>query len=258
MHYRPHVSIVVPTYCEGKNLAELARRTAAALTKAGHSYELVVVDDESPDETPRICHALARKMPLRLIVRQQQRGLASAVVAGMQAAAGTLLVVMDADLSHPPEVIPDLVALLQRPEVDFAIGSRYIAGGATDGDWGMIRRWNSRVATWLARGLTQVRDPLSGFFALRRTRFLEAQHRLDPLGFKIGLELIVKTHSVQVVETPIRFANRRYGESKLSWRQQLEYLQHLARLYRYRRNLPGPSTAAAEQAEPESAVRRAA
>ncbi len=234
MAERPRVSVVVPTYCEAANLAELTQRIAAVLHRCGRTFEIVVVDDNSPDETRRVCQALGECHPLRLIVREHERGLSSAVVTGLRAAAGDVLVVMDADLSHPPESIPDLVDLAEQPDVDFVIGSRYVPGAATAEDWGWFRQWNSRIATALARGLTRARDPMAGFMALRREIFERADPHLDPIGFKIGLELIVKAHCQRVVETPIYFANRKRGSSKLSWKEQVRYLQHLVRLYRYR------------------------
>lgn len=227
------VSVIVPTYRESENLPVLVPRVAAALAEAGVDGEILIVDDNSPDDTQRVCADLARNYPVRLLVRTTNRGLSPAVVAGMQQARGELLLVMDADLSHPPEKIPALVEALQSGQTDFVIGSRYIAGGGTDDDWGWFRWLNSRVATLLAWPLTSARDPMAGFFALRAETFRQAD-KLDPIGYKIGLELLVKGGCRHVREVPIQFRDRLHGESKLNLREQLNYLRHLRRLYLYK------------------------
>ena len=144
-----------------------------------------------------------------------------------------VLVVMDADLSHPPEAIPRLLETLARPGVDFVLGSRYVEGASIDQNWGMLRRLNSLVARWLARLVTNVRDPSSGFFALRRHTFL-AGDEFDPIGYKIGLELMVKCHCIGVREVPIDFARRLHGTSKLDLRERIDYLRHIKRLVGFR------------------------
>jgi dolichol-phosphate mannosyltransferase len=224
------VSVIVPTFREAANLPVLAESIRAALMAT--SYEIVVVDDDSRDGTEDICSELSKSLPLRLLVRRGERGLASAVVHGMKSANGQFLVVMDADLSHPPEAIPALLAPL-RAGADFVIGSRYVAGGSTEEGWGFYRWLNSKAATLLAWPLAKVRDPMAGFFALPRSLFENAA-ALDPIGYKIGLELLVKCRCRRVVEVPIHFRNRLHGESKLNLREQINYLRHLGRLYRFR------------------------
>lgn len=231
---RPAVSIIVPTYREAENLPHLLARIADALNPTELLWEVLVVDDNSPDETSQVCAELAEQHPLRLIVRRNERGLSSAVVTGMRAAQYEYLLCMDADLSHPPEAIPAMLEHLIRSEADFVIGSRYVDGGTTDDDWGLFRWLNSIIATGLARPLTRAKDPMAGFFALRQADFEEAYERLDPIGYKIGLELLVKCDCQQVREVPIHFADRQFGESKLSLKEQLNYLRHLRKLYRYR------------------------
>jgi dolichol-phosphate mannosyltransferase len=138
---------------------------------------------------------------------------------------------MDADLQHPPERISDLLAPLETGESDFTLGSRYAAGGSTQSTWSIFRRLNSKAATLLARPFAgDTRDPMSGFFALRRETFQRARH-LTPLGYKIGLELICKCSVQRPLEIPIHFATRHAGRSKLNVRQQFKYLEHLSRLY---------------------------
>lgn len=226
----PDVTVVVPTYREAENLPRLVWRLALALDGAGLTAEILIVDDDSPDRTAEVCRGLAGVFPVRLIVRRGERGLATAVLRGLREARGRTLVVMDADLSHPPEAIPKLVAALDGG-ADFAIGSRYVAGGSVDADWGRFRRLNSKAATLLARGLTSARDPLAGFFALRRETFRQCRG-LDPVGYKIGLELLVKSGARLVSEVPIAFRDRTRGDSKLTAAQQWLYLRHLGRLYR--------------------------
>ncbi len=230
----PEVSIVIPTYREAENLGVLIPKIAESLAGTDISFEMIVVDDNSPDGTPEICHGLAERYPLRLIVRTTERGLSSAVLAGIQAAQGEFLLVMDADLSHPPEKIPELVLALRNPETDFVIGSRYVAGGSTAEDWGLFRWLNSKGATLLAWPLTSTHDPMAGFFGMRRQAYLQSAGRLDPIGYKIGLELLVKCGAKKVVEVPITFQDRLHGESKLTFKEQLNYLRHLRRLYNYR------------------------
>lgn len=228
------LSIIIPTYCEAENLTVLIPRVNQALTAASLDAEIIVVDDDSPDETIQVCQTLAEKFPLRLITRKDERGLSTAVIAGLEAATGEILLVMDADLSHPPEKIPELVSALNQPQADFVIGSRYVEGGSTDQSWGWFRKWNSRVATWLSRPFTSARDPLAGFFAIKRQTYRKARQILNPVGYKIGLELIVKCRCRNVVEIPIDFADRVSGTSKLSFKEQLRYLKHLKRLFDFK------------------------
>jgi dolichol-phosphate mannosyltransferase len=140
---------------------------------------------------------------------------------------------MDADLSHPPEAIPRMVDSLGESGVDFVIGSRYVAGASTDERWGLLRWINSKVATALAKPFTSVNDPMAGFFTLRRTVYEQAAP-LNPLGYKIALELIVKCRCSGIREIPIHFAQRRFGKSKLSFTEQLNYLLHLKRLMEFK------------------------
>ncbi|TWT43965.1 Undecaprenyl-phosphate mannosyltransferase [Phycisphaerae bacterium RAS1] len=233
------LSIVVPTYNERDNLAPLARRIFAAVDPA--TSELLIVDDDSPDGTAALAGELGEALraelsppaaghaPLRCIVRKAQRGLATAVIAGLREARGERIVVMDADLSHPPERIPDLVAALDDPDVEMAIGSRFVAGGAVDLDWPLRRRLNSLMGRLLARPLTPVRDMMAGFFCVRRAGLRLSE--LRPIGYKIALELIVRHGWRRVVEIPIAFADRAAGKTKLNLGEQMRYLRHLGRLY---------------------------
>jgi dolichol-phosphate mannosyltransferase len=234
----PEISIVVPTYREEANLRPLVERIAAAMQNAdapARAYEVLIADDNSQDGTEQTAADLAKQYPVKLIVRTGTRDLSLAVMDGLRQARGQYLVVMDADLSHPPEQIPAMLALLDQPPTEFVIGSRYVSGGQTQ-DWGGGRRLNSYVATILAKPLTGgITDPMSGFFALRRATF-ERGKNFNPIGYKIGLELIRRCECRHVAEVPITFHNRVRGQSKLNFEQQARYLIHLDRLYRdYRR-----------------------
>lgn len=217
------VSVVIPTYREAANLAVLIPRVDRSLRAAGLRYEAIVVDDDSDDGTEQVCALLSREYPVRLILRRRERGLASAVIRGMTEAQGNLLVSLNADLSHPPEKIPELVAALADPGVDFAIGSRYVPGAVISEEWSFWRGVISRVATALARPLTAAKDPLSGFYALRSETF-ETASPYRGLGFKNGLELIVRGRCEQVVEIPITFSPRLHGASKMRPRHMAFYL----------------------------------
>jgi dolichol-phosphate mannosyltransferase len=227
------VSIVIPTFKEAENLQILLPRIFESLPEASFSTEVIVVDDDSRDGTDQVCSKMSQLFPVRLITRQNKRGLSTAVIDGMNEARGQTIIVMDADLSHPAEKIPDLVQALNVSGVDFVIGSRYVRGGRIDKNWSVFRWLNSKVATLLARPLTTAKDPMAGFFAIKRKRY-ESAEQLDPVGYKIGLELMVKCRCKTIAEVPIEFRDRVHGESKLSVRQQLDYLRHLKRLYEFR------------------------
>jgi dolichol-phosphate mannosyltransferase len=227
------VSIIVPALNEAANLPELLRRINAAMS--GARYEVMVIDDNSTDGTPAVCAELGQRYPLSLHVRASAHdGLSGAVLHGMSLARGRLLVVMDADLQHPPECIPDLLGPLTmgpEPLPGFVLGSRYVSGGTTAEKWGLARRFNSRVATLLARPFAgRTHDPMSGFFAMRRETYATGRY-LTPLGYKVGLELMCKCRVGSVREVPIHFDLRAHGQSKLTIKEQFRYLEHLSRLY---------------------------
>lgn len=222
--------MVVPTLNEAANLPQLALRLDCALD--GRSYEVLIIDDGSRDGTERVCGELSRRYPIKLHVRSNPtNGLSGAVLLGLARATGRYLVVMDADLQHPPEQVPDLLDPLVRDEAEFVIGSRYVQGASTDGKWGWLRKANSWLATLLARPFAgPTRDPMSGFFALSQQTYFRAT-RLNPTGYKIALELMCKCRVRRVCEVPIHFSLRGAGESKMSITQQVRYLDHLSRLY---------------------------
>lgn len=215
------VSIVVPTYCERENLPILVERLAKALK--GIKYEIVVVDDNSPDGTAEVARRLSSKYPVRVFVRPGKLGLASAVLTGIRLARGKYVVVMDADLQHPPEVVPQLISALKR--ADIAVASRFVRGGSAKGLRG-LRYLVSRVA-WLLSPLAHprvfvVRDSMSGFFAIRRELVLGT--RLRAIGYKILLEILAKCPWRRVLEVPYVFGERVYGRSKLGRGEVINYL----------------------------------
>ena len=226
--FRGRVTIVVPTYKEAENLPLLIERVGRVREAHGLDIDMLIMDDDSRDGSVEVVAARPEKW-VELIVRTTDRGLSPAVLDGLRRARGDVLVCMDADLSHPPEALPSMLRKLDEG-ADFVIGSRYVAGGSTSDDWGFLRWLNSRMATLLARPFTAAQDPMAGYFALRRSTF-ESGREFNPIGYKIGLELLIKCGCERVVEVPIHFEDRRLGESKLTLKQQLLYLQHLRRLY---------------------------
>lgn len=222
------LSVIIPTYNERENLPILIEKIFASL--ASEPAEVVVVDDNSPDGTGAVAESLKKNFPVNVVHRSGKNGLASAVIEGFHAAKGDLLCVMDADMSHDAAVLPLFLKAL-RNGADLAIGSRYIPGGGMKG-WPKFREFGSRVAIFLAKPITRVRDATSGFFCFKRP-VLNNVH-LDPLGFKIGLEIFVKGRAKKIVEVPYVFIDRQAGKSKLNKNEVLNYLKHLVRLYRWR------------------------
>lgn len=222
------ISIIIPTYNEKDNIAPLVSRIAQALS--GYSYEILIVDDDSQDGTIEVASSLASRYPVKVIVRRNERGLATAVVHGLEHASGQIIGVMDADLQHPPEVIPELIKALQSG-ADMVVASRYIAGGGCP-HWGLSRRIISRAALVISHLLLPstrpVKDPLSGFFMFRRQNLARAE--LKPIGYKISLEIMLTGRFQRVVEVPYIFEDRSAGKSKLNPRQQLDYLRHILSL----------------------------
>ncbi len=222
----PVLSIIVPAYREAENLPELLDRLGKVRAN-GIDLEVLIMDDNSRDGSEEAVAALGLPW-VRFVVRTENRGLSPAVIDGFKLAAGATILVMDADLSHPPEKIPEMLAALDGG-ADLVIGSRYVPGASTAEDWGLFRWINSRIATLLSRPFTRVSDPMSGFFAFRRA-LLGTAAPFNAVGYKIGLEVIVKGRCGRCAEVPIHFDQRHRGESKLSLREQLLYLRHLRRL----------------------------
>ena len=231
----PDLSIIVPTYREAANLRPLTELVADALTKANLTWELIFANDEGGDDTVARCAELAQQYPVRLLNRTTNRGLALAVLDAARLARGRIIAVMDADMSHPPAALAEMTRLLDGHEADLVIGSRRVSGARTDEHWAIHRHLASAIATVLTRGLTSVRDPMTGYFAMRRKNWPDPAG-LDPIGFKICLDIIVRQAipNKRIHEIPIFFADRKFGHSKLDSQEALNYLHHLSRLYRFK------------------------
>jgi dolichol-phosphate mannosyltransferase len=224
------ISLIIPTYNEHDNIVPLTQRLNQALSR--QSYEIVFIDDNSTDGTAELAASLKDKYPVKVVVRKNKRGLASAVVDGISHTSGQIIAVMDADLQHPPELVPDLLKRIEA-SADIAVASRYITGGGCQ-DWSLTRRLISKGAIFLAHLLLpatrQVSDPMSGFFMLKRGVVNDAQ--LKPSGYKILLEILMVGKYQTVTEVPYIFVTREMGKSKLNARQQIDYLKHIYTLMR--------------------------
>ena len=218
------ISLVIPTYNEAENIKKLIPQVSRILKK---DYEIVIVDDDSPDKTWKIAQGMKR-YNVRVIRRVKERGLATAVIRGFKEARGDIITVMDADMSHPPKVLAKMASAIKNN--DIVIASRYVKGGGLD----MSRRRKnfSKIATLLARPLTSVKDPMTGFFCFRKEVIKDAG--LKPIGFKILLDVLVKGRYKKVKEVPFYFTKRFSGESKLGSRVIFDYIRHLTKLYAYK------------------------
>jgi dolichol-phosphate mannosyltransferase len=235
------LSIVLPTYNESQNIVRVLDTVAEAVP-VDIAAEIIVVDDNSPDGTADIASHYAKnilnnkKLHIELIRREAKLGLSSAILAGVQSATGDVIVVMDGDFSHPPQIIPSIVRELQDSEYDIVVASRYIKGGSIRG-WPFKRRLMSKGATKIAQyGLgIEIKDPVSGFFAFRR-QIIKGVN-FDAIGYKMLLEILVKAKGARVKEVPYVFTNRRIGTSKLDNSVMLDYIRAVWRLYRYGKSM---------------------
>lgn len=231
----PRLSLVLPTYNERANIANAIARIASSLEASNCSFEIIVVDDDSPDGTWMIAEDIAKRdLRVRVLRRLGERGLATAVVAGWRMARGQVLGVMDADLQYPPETLPTLLDALDRSAADVAICSRY-APGATVQHWSIVRwfiSWAARLAgrLLLPSALRGIADPGAGYFVLRR-HVIEGI-ALTPRGFKILIEVLARGRHNTVIEVGLPYEGRKEGQSKFRGRQVVEYLAHLAQLTR--------------------------
>jgi len=235
----PALALVVPTYNERDRLPELVRAIFAAYEGGGIDGELVIVDDNSPDGTGAVADALAKSFPIQVVHRAGKLGLGTAVIEGFRAANAEIVGVIDADLSHPPELVPRMLSVLHSEKADMVIGSRYVPGGGTS-NWETTRVLMSKFACKLAMGLTPVKDPTSGFFLMYRDRARGVT--ISAGGFKICLELLIRSEPKVVAEVPYVFKGRTVGESKMNWKEATGYLRQLRDLHAYRRErgLPRP------------------
>ncbi|ELS31009.1 MULTISPECIES: glycosyltransferase [Pseudanabaena] len=226
-------SLIVPTYNESKNLAKLVEILTELLNNYFYGeYELIIVDDDSPDSTWQVGLDLMPDYPqLRVIRRQQEKGLSTAVIRGWQASQGEILGVIDGDLQHPPETLIQMLEAIDKG-ADLAVASRHVEGGGVS-DWGFIRRFLSRGAQILGllilpNVIGRVSDPMSGYFIVRRSAI--ANCAMNPLGYKILIEVLGRGNIGSVMEVGYVFQERQEGESKVTWRQYVDYILHLLRL----------------------------
>jgi len=225
-----YLSLIIPTYHEQENIMPLVKRVHQALS--GYDYEILFVDDDSQDGTAETVASLSPDYPVRIMVRKGKKGLASAVIDGLKEVSGQLVGVMDADLQHPPEVLPALIEKV-RGDADIAIASRYVAGGGCE-EWGLLRKIISRGAIIIAHlflpSTRQVSDLMSGFFMFKKE--VAEGAALKPFGYKILLELLYEGHHQKIAEVPFCFEARKLGQSKLGLSQQVDYLKHIFDLMR--------------------------
>ena len=227
------LSLVIPTYKESENVRAIVQQLTELLEATiPNEYELIIVDDDSPDLTWKVAAELMPEFPqLRVMRRQEERGLSTAVIRGWQVARGEILGVIDADLQHPPESLLQLLGEIEQG-ADLAVASRHVEGGGVS-DWSVIRRFLSRGAQVLGLIILpgvigRVSDPMSGYFMVRREAI--AGRTLDPVGYKILIEVLGRGQIRWVAEVGYVFQERLDGESKVTWKQYIEYLQHLVKL----------------------------
>ena len=228
-----HLSLIVPTYNESGNIEKIICILSKILNEAlPNNYELIIVDDNSPDRTWEIAQALVSEYPhLRVMRRQVERGLSTAVIRGWQAAEGEVLGVIDGDLQHPPEILLKLLTAIDQG-ADLAVASRHIDEGGVS-DWSIVRRFLSRGAQILGliilpKAISRVSDPMSGYFMVRRSAI--SGKLMNPLGYKILIEVLGRGDIEQIAEAGYVFQEREQGESKVTWKQYQEYIHHLLRL----------------------------
>ena len=228
-----YLSLVIPTYQERDNIEKIVKILSELLDESiPGQYELIVVDDDSPDRTWEVAQSLMGEYPqLQVMRREQERGLSSSVIRGWQVAKGSILGVIDGDLQHPPEILIELLFAIKQG-ADLAVASRHIDGGGVS-SWNIIRRFLSRGAQVLGLILLpgvlgRVSDPMSGYFIVCRA--CVAGVTFNPIGYKILLEVIGRGNVGEIAEVGYVFCERQQGESKVTWKQYVEYLHHLVRL----------------------------
>lgn len=222
------ITVIVPTLNEADNVDFLLEKILGVRQSSNLKFDILFVDSASKDGTGDRVLKWQNKGPVHLLQLDQNIGLAGAVIAGANYTDSTFVLLIDADLSHPPELIPNLLRPLVEGTHDMVIGSRYVEGGSTP-DWPFLRKLSSRIATFPALLFCEVKDPLAGFFAVERKRLTELSDSVP--GFKIGLAILAQYgNNIRVTEIPIEFRDRDYGESKMNYRVVLDYLRQLIAL----------------------------
>lgn len=229
---KPDLSVIIPTYNEAKNIETMIIRVHDSLKRSQVNEEILIIDDSSPDGTASLATRMDKEYPVRVYIRTQRVGPGAAIMDGIKLAAAPVACVMDGDLSHPPEALPEMYKLIKSGKALLVIGSRHIKGGGTS-KWIWYRKFFSWSARLLGRLITPVHDLTSGFFMFDQSILEHAN--ISPIGCKVGLELMVKgKHGGKVAEYPIIFSERAAGESKMGWRETHQYLQHLLALGWYK------------------------
>ena len=223
-------AIIIPTYNEREGILDQIKEIFKSLDKAGISGQVVIVDDNSPDGTWEFCESLKSQYNVDVLRRIDKRGLSSAVIDGFHRSQAPIKGVMDADGSHDASILPQMIRSIQQGECDLAIGSRYIPGGGTK-DWPLKRIFISKFAIALGRPLTKVRDITSGF-CLFKKEVIEGVE-LNPIGWKIVLEIIIKGKHKKWKEFPYIFRDREKGQSKIGKGAVIDYIKHLVDLAKY-------------------------
>jgi len=222
------LAIVLPTFNERGNVGPMIDRLERALM--GIHYEVIFVDDDSPDGTAEAVRQMARDRDnVRVLHRIGRRGLASACIEGILAAAAPFVAVMDADLQHDESILPEMLRRMREENLDLVVGSRNLAGGSM----GEFARWRVKLSH-LGKRLSlmgaehELSDPMSGFFLVRVSTFEQFAHRLSGIGFKILLDIVLSAGpGLRVGEVAYRFRQREHGESKLDVLVGLEYFELL-------------------------------
>ena len=235
------VSIIIPTYNESQNILKILRSIGENLPPCVPT-EAIVVDDNSPDGTGKVVEHYLQNVKkvagytIDVIHRTTKKGLSSAILKGIQQANGDTIVVMDSDFSHPPQIIPRMLDALKKYQCDIVVASRYVKGGKIQG-WPLKRKLMSKMATVIAKKGLRIGtcDPMSGFFAFKRT--LISGLKFDAIGYKMLLEILVKTKGVAVKEIPYTFTDRKFGSSKVTLSIAIDYGKSVYKLYRYGKSL---------------------
>lgn len=224
-------SLIIPTYNEKENIEPLLDKLRETLA-AREEFEIIVVDDDSPDLTWKLVESYALKdQRIKVIRRMEEKGLSRSVIEGFNQAKGQILGVMDADLSHDHRILPQMIAAIRDQGFDLVVGSRRIPGGGAE-KWPWYRRLSSDIATSLAKRFLDIKlsDPMSGYFLIKRDLFEKAKDKINPLGYKILLEIYIRSKTQKVKEIPFIFKDRKQGYSKVTPRVMIEYLQMLYNL----------------------------
>lgn len=225
------VSIVIPTFNEKDNIKVLVNNISNILKKEEIAYEIVIVDDNSPDGTTQAAKELSNEYPIKLITRVNIKGLGSAIIDGINVSSGQIICVMDADLSHPASALPNMYKIIKEKRAQLVIGSRLVESGGTS-KWIWYRKFAHFVARQIGSFLTPIKDVTSGFFMFNKDIIKNV--KLEPSSWKIGLEIIVKGKYEKAIEYPIVFIERESGKSKMSSKEAIAYIFHVLKLAIYK------------------------